>query len=74
MRAAGICNTFGRGAIIITPFIVVALLRAHGVGGVLGFMIALLVVQILVVLLFGVEPKRRRLEEIDSGTPAARPA
>jgi MFS transporter, putative metabolite:H+ symporter len=71
MRAAGICNTFGRGATIITPFIVVALLRAHGVGGVLGFMIALLLVQILVVLLFGVEPRKRRLEEIDSGMPAS---
>jgi putative MFS transporter len=71
MRAAGICNTFGRGATIITPFIVVALLRAHGVGGVLGFMITLLLVQILVVLLFGVEPRKRRLEEIDSGMPAS---
>jgi len=71
MRAAGICNTFGRGATIITPFVVVALLRAHGVGGVLGFMIALLLVQILVVLLFGVEPRQRRLEEIDSGMPAS---
>jgi len=69
MRAAGICNTFGRGATIITPFIVVALLRAHGIGAVLGFMIALLLVQILVVLLFGVEPRKRRLEEIDAALP-----
>ncbi len=73
MRAAGICNTFGRGATIITPFIVVALLRERGIGGVLGFMIALLLVQILVVLFFGVEPKKRRLEEIDSGMPASSP-
>jgi putative MFS transporter len=71
MRAAGICNTFGRGATIITPFIVVALLRERGIGGVLGFMIALLLVQILVVVLFGVEPRKRRLEEIDSGMPSS---
>jgi len=65
LRASGICNTFGRGAIIFMPFVVVALFRAHGVGGVLVFMIALLVVQIVVVLTLGVEPKRRRLEEIE---------
>jgi putative MFS transporter len=66
MRASGICNTFGRGATILTPFIVVALFRAYNVGGVLAFMIALLIVQIFVVLIFGVEPKKRRLEEIES--------
>ena len=65
MRAAGICNTFGRGATILTPFIVVALFRSHGVGGVVAFLIGLLLVQIVVVSLFGVEPKKRRLEEID---------
>jgi putative MFS transporter len=66
MRAAGICNTFGRGATILTPFIVVALFRSYRVKGVLGFLIALLIVQILVVLRFGVEPKKLRLEELDS--------
>ena len=66
MRASGICNTFGRGATILTPFIVVALFRSYGVGGVLAFMIALLIVQIVVVLIFGVEPKKRRLEEIEA--------
>jgi MFS transporter, putative metabolite:H+ symporter len=65
LRASGICNTFGRGATILTPFLVVALFRSHGVGGVLSLMIGLLVLQICVVLLFGVEPKKRRLEEIE---------
>jgi len=67
MRASGICNTFGRGATILTPFIVVALFRSYEVSGVLGFLIGLLIVQVLVVLRFGVEPKQRRLEDIDSG-------
>jgi MFS transporter, putative metabolite:H+ symporter len=66
MRASGICNTFGRGATILTPFIVVALFRSYEVSGVLSFLIGLLIVQIFVVLRFGVEPKKRRLEEIDS--------
>jgi len=72
MRATGICNTFGRGATIITPFLVVALLKSHGIGGVLSFMIGLLIVQILLVLFLGIEPKNRRLEEleeIDSEVP-----
>jgi MFS transporter, putative metabolite:H+ symporter len=64
LRASGICNTFGRGATIVTPFIVVALFKSYGVGGVLWLMIGLLIAQIFVVLAFGVEPKKRRLEEI----------
>jgi MFS transporter, putative metabolite:H+ symporter len=75
LRASGICNTFGRGATILTPFMVVALFRRYGVGGVLSLMIGLLIVQIIVVLSLGVEPKKRRLEEIGSEVPAsARPA
>jgi MFS transporter, putative metabolite:H+ symporter len=66
LRASGICNTFGRGATILTPFLVVALFRAYGIGGVLCLMIALLIIEVLVVLLLGVEPKNRRLEEIDT--------
>ncbi len=71
MRASGICNTFGRGATILTPFIVVALFRSWRVAGVLAFMIALLIVQIGAILLFGVEPKGMRLEEIDGDQCAA---
>jgi putative MFS transporter len=66
MRAAGICNTAGRGATMITPFFVVALLRSYGIAGVLGMIIGLLVAQIIVVLLFGEEPRKRSLEEMDS--------
>jgi putative MFS transporter len=73
LRASGICNTFGRGAIIFTSYLVVALFRSHGVGGVLVFMIGLLVVEILVVLTLGVEPKKRRLEEIETTDPAVSP-
>jgi putative MFS transporter len=71
LRASGICNTFGRGAIIFMPFVVVALFRSHGVGGVLVFMIGLLIVQIFVVLTLGVEPKKRRLEEIEPEATAS---
>jgi putative MFS transporter len=54
LRASGICNTFGRGATIVTPFVVVSLFQAYGVSGVLNLMVGLLILQILVVLLLGI--------------------
>lgn len=65
LRASGICNTFGRGATILTPFLVVALFRHYGVGGVISMLVGLLMIEIFLVLIFGVEPKNRRLEEIN---------
>jgi putative MFS transporter len=65
LRANGICNTFGRGATIVSPFVIVPLFIAYGVGGVLGLMIGLLVIQIIVVAIWGIEPAKRGLEELD---------
>ncbi len=67
LRASGICNTFGRGATIITPFLTVALFRSYRIRGVVGLIIGFLIVQIIVVLRFGIEPKKRRLEDMESG-------
>ena len=64
LRANGVCNMFGRGATIVTPFAVVALFKGYGVGGVLALMIGLLVVQIIVVWAWGIEPARRGLEHL----------
>lgn len=69
LRANGLCNMLGRGATIFTPFLVIGLFRAYGVGGVLALMIGLLVVQIVVVAAWGIEPARRGLETL---APAAR--
>ena len=66
MRAAGLCNTVGRTATIFTPFLVVVLLRLYGVAGVIGLMIGLLVVQIVTVHFWGIEPRLRRLEEMEA--------
>jgi putative MFS transporter len=73
LRASGICNTLGRGATIVTPFLVVALFASYGIGGVLSLMVGLLVVQIVVVAWLGVEPSGRRLEDIEgsAAVPAA---
>jgi putative MFS transporter len=64
LRASGICQTLGRGATIVTPFIVVSLFQSHGISGVLVLMIGLLAVQIIVVATLGIEPRSRRLEEL----------
>jgi MFS transporter, putative metabolite:H+ symporter len=69
LRASGICNTLGRGATIVTPFIVVALFAQHGIVGVLAMMIGLLAIQIVVVAWLGVEPTGERLEDLQPDTP-----
>lgn len=65
LRASGTTNMVGRAAAVIVPPLVVTLFTRSGVGGVLGFMIALLVIQIITVAVLGIEPKARRLEELD---------
>jgi putative MFS transporter len=39
----------------------------YGIRGVLTLMIGILLVQIVVVLRFGIEPKKRRLEDMEPG-------
>lgn len=72
LRASGICNTLGRGATIVTPFIVVVLFGHYGVVGVLALMIGLLAIQIVVVAWLGVEPTGQRLEDIQPTDVPAR--
>jgi MFS transporter, putative metabolite:H+ symporter len=66
LRASGICNTLGRGATIVTPFFVVLLFRNYGFRGVLAFLTGLLILQIIVVSIFGVETRKRGLEKLVS--------
>jgi len=72
LRATGICNMFGRGATIVTPLLVVALFTTYGLSGVLALMIGLLIIQIFVVAVWGIEPAKRRLEELEGGQARAR--
>ncbi len=71
LRANGICNMFGRGATVVTPLLVVALFTTYGLVGVLAMMIGLLVIQIVVVAVWGIEPAKRRLEELEGGEARA---
>ena len=65
LRANGICNTLGRGATVISPFVVGYLMVNFGLPGVVWLMIGLIIVQIAVVYFWGVEPARRSLEGLD---------
>ncbi len=69
LRASGIVNTLGRGATIVTPFVVVALFEANGIAGVMALMVGLLLVQVVAVWAFGIEPKNRSLEELKGEEP-----
>jgi MFS transporter, putative metabolite:H+ symporter len=69
LRANGICHTFGRAATIVSPFIVLWLSQGYGTAGVLALMVSLLAVQIVAVWGWGVEPRQRSLEELDSAIP-----
>jgi putative MFS transporter len=69
LRANGICNMLGRGATIVSPFVVVALFKAYGVSGVTTFMIGLLILQIAAVWLWGIEPAQRGLEDLTAEKP-----
>jgi putative MFS transporter len=64
MRGAGFCNTAGRMMTILTPQIVVPLFAGAGIGGVIGFVGTLLVLQAVMVALFGIETKQKSLEAL----------
>jgi MFS transporter, putative metabolite:H+ symporter len=64
LRANGICNTFGRGATVASPFVVTALMANYKLPGVVWLMIGLVVIQIVVVWAWGVEPRNRGLEDV----------
>ena len=64
LRANGICNTLGRAATVASPFVVTALMAHYKLPGVIWLMIGLVVVQIVVVLVWGVEPRNRPLEDV----------
>ena len=69
LRANGICNTLGRLATVFSPFVVGYLMQNYQLPGVLGLMIILVAVQIVVVWAWGVEPRRRALEDVATTAP-----
>jgi putative MFS transporter len=70
LRGNGICNTFGRLATVFSPFVVGWLMTHYKLPGVIGLMIALIVVQIVTVWVWGVEPRQRSLESLEAPATA----
>ena len=68
MRGAGFCNTLGRMFTILTPQITTFLFALAGVAGVIGYVVAWLLLQVIVVLAFGVETKQVPLELLEEGS------
>jgi MFS transporter, putative metabolite:H+ symporter len=64
LRANGICNTLGRAATVVSPFVVGALMASYQLPGVVWLMIGLVIIQIVVVWAWGVEPRNRGLEDV----------
>jgi MFS transporter, putative metabolite:H+ symporter len=65
LRANGICNMFGRGATVASPFVIGYLMTTYQLPGVIWLMIGLVLIQILVVWAWGVEPNQRSLEAVE---------
>ena len=63
LRANGICNTLGRAATVVSPFVVGYLMVNYALPGVIWLM--MVVVQIVAIYFWGVEPARRSLEGLD---------
>jgi len=71
LRGAGVCSTAGRLATASVQFVVVALFAWGGVTAVVGLLVTLLLIQGIVFALFGIETKKKSLEEISSDPTAA---
>ena len=65
MRGAGFCNTLGRMFTILTPQITTLLYGLAGDTAVVSYVVALLLLQVIVVLAFGVETKQVPLEMLE---------
>jgi MFS transporter, putative metabolite:H+ symporter len=64
MRGSGFCNTLGRLMTVITPWMVVWLYGRYQLNGVVVAMLALLVLQMFVVAVFGIETRGLSLETL----------
>ncbi len=71
LRANGICNTLGRGATVVSPFVVGYLMVNYGLPGVIWLMTGLVAIQIVAIYVWGVEPARRPLEGLDPSSESA---
>lgn len=63
-RGSGVAQMAGRAGLIATPYVVVALFGAYGIGGVIGAIAALYLVLVMLVASFGIETNQKSLEAL----------
>jgi MFS transporter, putative metabolite:H+ symporter len=64
-RGNGLAQMTGRASVIASPYVVVALYNAYGIGGAVGAISALYFLLAVGLLLFGIETNRQSLEALD---------
>ncbi|WP_028203960.1 MFS transporter [Paraburkholderia nodosa] len=64
LRAAGLANTAGRAVSIVVPYAVASAFMRFGISGVLTLIVSTLLIQAVIVGVFGAETKHRSLEAI----------
>jgi putative MFS transporter len=64
MRGAGVCNTAGRLSTIATPYLVVTAFTAYGVAGVVGLVVAMMILVCVSVFFWGPETRMQTLEVV----------
>ncbi len=62
LRGAGFCNTIGRFATILTPYLAVTIFSRSGLVGVMALLVGTQVVQVLVLATLGIETRKKPLE------------
>jgi MFS transporter, putative metabolite:H+ symporter len=71
LRGSGIANAAGRAVNIVVPYAVAASFDSFGLYGVLGLITMALLLQIVVLLVAGIETKQRSLEDLATETDIA---
>jgi MFS transporter, putative metabolite:H+ symporter len=71
LRGCGIANAAGRAVNIVVPYVIAASFDSFGLYGVLGLITAVLLLQIVVLLVAGIETKQRSLEDLATDTGPA---
>ncbi|HEY0181903.1 MAG TPA: MFS transporter, partial [Rhodopila sp.] len=78
LRGNGLAQMVGRTAVVLSPYVVVALFHGYGIVGVTGWIAGIYLTLALALLLFGIETNQRSLEALDpkvtgSGSVQTRP-
>jgi len=70
-RGTGVAQTAGRAGLIASPFIILALFEAYGIGGVIGAIAGMYTAVALLFAIFGIETNQQSLEALEPEADAS---